>query len=213
MDDLMRDRESCEPTTVLDPLRPTVVRRRVVVDVAAFKRGKRESAPSVAVAGDDDDAPPSSIVAPEAYGALGEADEPGEERSDEVEAEERVEAQREDDDELLVDPRPAVEVGPTIAVGTIAKRLGLPSGQVAAELVSRGFFEVTPATVLSRETARVVVDVFGRAVAEVSEPEPVKVRGKRTPRRAAPKRRTPKTKSKKGTGRSTRRASSRNIQG
>lgn len=242
MDYPMRDRESREPTTVLDHLRPTVVRRRVVVDVAALKRSKLESPdtnetdtrtepeatrssgcyPRANVSPEDDSAPPSSILAPEGYDALDE--EEGEpEDGDTVESERAggVSAGLEEETQAAppsaseapaVDPRPSIPVGPTIAVGTIAKRLGLPSAQVAAELVSRGFFEVTSATVLSRDTARIVADAFGRAVEEVAEPErvkPVKVKAprKRTARRAAPAKRTSKVaKPKKRTGRSTRRA-------
>ena len=253
MDYPMRDRESREPTTVLDHLRPTVVvRRRVVVDVATLNQPKLESPsttetepvperssgcyPRASVTLDDDGAPPSSILAPEGYDAVDEdEDQDGLDARDADEQEQdRVPSTREPLDARLDDcvdseqadseqpweaahpptieepreqaPRPVIPVGPTIAVGTIAKRLGLPSCQVAAELVSRGFFEVTPATVLTRETARIVAAAFGYDVEEVPEPEPVKAPRKRTARRAAPTKRTPKTKSKKRTGRSTRRA-------
>ncbi len=244
MDYPMRDRESREPTTVLDHLRPTVVvRRRVVVDVAALKQQKLERPedpePSDAgsarasgcylragVASDDESAPPSSIIAPEAGGSSEE------EALDVRDAQEEAEAafadEREQDlppsvressgpthDDVVdapaheptapqaptVDVRPAIPVGPTIAVGTLAKRLGLPSAQVAAELVSRGFFEVTPATILTRDTARIMADAFGRAVEEVPEPEPVKAPRKRTARRAPQAKRTAKgSKTKKRTG-------------
>ena len=245
----MRDRESREPTTVLDHLRPTVVRRRVVVDVAALNQQKRESSATTeptlerssgcyprAGAALEDEGPPSSIIAPEAYDALGderderdERDELDEQEEDdrapstrepavrayedfreevgETEGQLRAPAQPSVEAAPVVDPRPKIPVGPTIAVGTIAKRLGLSSAQVAAELVSRGFFEVTPATVLTRETARIVAEAFGRAVEEIPDPEPVKARRKRTVRRAAPTKRAAKsTKPKKRAARSTRRA-------
>ena len=248
MDYPMRDRESREPTTVLDHLRPTVVRRRVVVDVAALNQQKRESPAAAepmperssggyprAGAALEDDGPPSSIIAPEAYDALVDAGDELDEHEEEQEEDDRAPSTREPDvrayealreEEVsetegqlqapaqpsvgaapVADARPTIPVGPTIAVGTIAKRLGLASAQVAAELVSRGFFEVTPATVLTRETARIVAEAFGRAVEEVPDPEPVKARRKRTARRAAPTKRTAKSaKPKKRAGRSTRRA-------
>ena len=258
----MRDRESREPTTVLDHLRPTVVRRRVVVDVAALNPPKAERPstthlesppergsgcyPRASVAGDDEVAPPSSIMVPEGYEGLDddETDSCAEEQDEDlvpstrgpepVEAGAPDEEDEEDEEEEpqeheedggdraeaawtapeveaapIPAPRPTIPVGPTIAVGTVAKLLGLTSAQVAAELVSRGFFEVTPATVLTRDTARIVAELFDHAIEEVAAPEPAKAKAprKRTARRAAPAKRTAKTaKTKKRTGRSTRRA-------
>ena len=230
MDYPMRDRESREPTTVLDHLRPTVVRRRVVVDVAALNQPKLESPetteaerpperasgcyPRASATIDDESGPPSSITAPEEYDETGTEEPEGEDVQDEDRAPSvrepigaHVGSEAEHDasgaehhpsagETLVVDRRPSVAVGPTIAVGTMAKRLGLPSAQVAAELVSRGFFEVTPATILTRDTARIVAEAFGHVVEEVSKPEPVKVRRKRTARRAAPTKRASKSATK-----------------
>lgn len=258
MDDPMRDRESCEPTTVLDHLRPTVVVRRRVVDVAALNRPKLES-PEATESGparspgcfrssnvrpEDDSAPPSSMAASEAHDSGEEEAEEQEQEEDEAdETGHELSPARESLDRRHVNARqprepldgddgegrpldvegplpverapvndspPVIPVGPTIAIGTMAKRLGVSSAQVAAELVTRGFFEVTPATVLSRDTARIVANAFGRVVEDVAAPEePVRSRRKGTTRRAAPSKRTSKpskTKKRTAPGRSGKRA-------
>jgi hypothetical protein len=69
-----------------------------------------------------------------------------------------------------------IAIGATIAVAQLADATGRRPGEVAAELVARGFFEVNARTVLPRETARIVAEAFGFGVEEV--PNPV--------RRAAP---------------------------
>ncbi|MBX3203530.1 MAG: translation initiation factor IF-2 N-terminal domain-containing protein [Labilithrix sp.] len=97
-----------------------------------------------------------------------------------------------------VKARPPVRLEPNVTVRAIAEQLGVPPAQVAAELVGRGFFEVTPASTLTRDAARIVVEAFGRSVVEV----PVSRKAARPPtrrsstaRRAAPSKRAAKTSS------------------
>jgi hypothetical protein len=183
--DQPQDHESPEPTTVLDHLRPTVVvRRRIVIDVASAPRGAGQGQ-SCCGTEDEDEAPPSSVFAPEAYNLIEDEEEgppssiflpPMLTTTDPVAT-------------PAIDPRPTIPVGPTIAVGALARLLGTAPMQLAAELVMRGFFEVMPTTILPRETARMIAGAFGRAVEDVAA-EPPAAR-KRTARRApAPKKRT-----------------------
>gem|GEM_PF-1581737 len=193
---------SPDVTTVVDHLRPTVVVRRRVYDVAAL----REEAPpkpechfaslSARTEENDDESPPSSIFAPppdridDLLAFARELNLPTTDDGEDEDEEDDDAALSEvapDTSEVTGDPprsdaavevspaapvsaprvaRPTVVVGPTIAIGKLAAALGMSAGQLAAELVTRGFFDVGPKTMLPRDAARAVADAYGFDVEE-----------------------------------------------
>jgi hypothetical protein len=207
MSDRTRDaKPASRPTTILDPLRPAVVVRRRVYD-AASSRNEAEAArafisttepPVMSQVEDDDDdfeeddnGPPSSINVARAIASL---------RADElarVEALVRADEEAEEAEAALhapvgAPPAPAVPtvvIGKTIALSELADHLGVPANELPATLVARGFYAMTAKTVLPRETARVIAEMFGWRVEfdpnERDEAVPVKS-GTRS--RIAPKR-------------------------
>jgi hypothetical protein len=181
-------------TTVIDPLRPAVVVRRRVVETARLE----EAAPSRAfssggatsvVAEDlgDDDGPPSSINVARALASL---------RADElrrveelVSADEEAEARRVGVAAPAPSPAPAqvkpkaasepaapplpptLLIGKTIALPKLAEQMGIPAKDLTAQLVASGFYSVDAKTVLPRETARTVAQMFGWRVEDASNEE------------------------------------------
>jgi hypothetical protein len=95
--------------------------------------------------------------------------------------------------------RPPLSVGPQIVVSELASRMGRAPAEIAAELVTRGYFEVTPRAVIARAAARLLAEALGFEVHEVDDapegaapkpaPPPKRVASKRAaPERAASKR-------------------------
>ncbi|MCW5834545.1 MAG: hypothetical protein KIS78_19240 [Labilithrix sp.] len=199
----MRDRESRE----VAHLRPTVVvRRRLVIDAAALNASKRGAAAAEAAASDDvEEAPRERASGFFARGSVATEAPP------EDEASLRPDAASPSGDEpaYLDEPagddvgesspasspvaaRPPIRLEPTVGVRAVAEQLGVSAAQVAAELVTRGFFEVTPAATLSFEVARIVAEAFGRSVVEA--PASRKRKAPRTPARRPAVRRSAPTK-------------------
>lgn len=158
------------PTTVLDPLRPAVVVRRRVYDAAVVEKEAEapraftstESAPD-----DDESGPPSSINVARALASL---------RSDELQrVEELVRADEEDEAEdaedvepVEVEPveppvpqAPTLTLGKTIPLAELARRMGMSAEELPVTLVARGFYALDAKTVLPRQTARVIAELYG----------------------------------------------------
>ena len=170
-------------TTVLNKVRPTVVVRRRVYEVA------REQAPSpgfVAVEDDDDEAgPPSSVNVARALASL---------RGDELRRLEEILAESESETtevpalseiplggEMPADPPsdPAavktVPVASTITVSELSKRLGVPTSDLVTTLVAAGYFSTTAKSTLTRADATTAAWMFGFTVEPVSdESEPAR---------------------------------------
>ncbi|HVH43079.1 MAG TPA: translation initiation factor IF-2 N-terminal domain-containing protein, partial [Labilithrix sp.] len=101
---------------------------------------------------------------------------------------------------------PTVHIGKTIALSDLANRMGVPAKELPATLVARGFYALNAKTVLPRETARVIAEMFGWRVedapAELDESVPVKS-GTRS--RIATKRKVPKAATKAAKTKTARR--------
>lgn len=182
-----------EGSTMIDHIRPTVVVRRRVYDVAQEARRENHRAGAPDERELDEGEPRALSVAPipvsASAPALASADtltavEPSASRppSSLVAA-------------SLPAPQRTVAVGPTIPVAALAQGLGQRAVEVAAELVSRGFFEVTARATITREAAGLVAAVFGFAVEPVEGRERPAVKP-RTAAKVATKavRRAPATK-------------------
>lgn len=208
------------PTTVLDPLRPAVVVRRRVYDATVLEKGAetpraftsdRSPASGRAEIDDDESGPPSSINVARALASL---------RGDElqrveelVRADEADEGDEEDDEDaektVPTEPpaaeKPTLTLGRTIALSELAHRMGISAQDLPATLVARGFYALDAKTVLPRQTARVIAEMYGWHVEDgppeldVEAPPPVKsgtrsrIATKRHETKTAPK---PKVKTK-----------------
>ena len=188
------------PTTVLDPLRPAVVVRRRVYDATPIEKegpaprtfSTASLAPASVRPEDEENGPPSSINVARALASL---------RADELR---RVEAIVQADEapevakaaaappvpsqrsapapEPSTVPRPpatpTLVLGRSIALADLAKKMGVSSTELPATLVARGFYALTAKTVLPRDTARIIAEMYGWRVedapAELDEPAPVK---------------------------------------
>lgn len=190
------------PKTVLDPLRPAVVVRRRVYDATPVDKDAvaprtftmASKPPSFVEAEDEEGGPPSSINVARALASL---------RADELRRVEEIVAadedtedaedtdDAEDDEQKEVAPPapeasaapsapavPTVVLGKTIALSDLARKMGVSSSELPAALVARGFYALTAKTVLPRETARVIAEMYGWRVEdappELEEPTPVK---------------------------------------
>ncbi len=117
---------------------------------------------------EDERGPPSSINVARALASL---------RSDELQ---RVEDLVRADEEVVRAPSASTKeaavpvrtltLGKMIPLSELAERVGVPSQELTAMLVTRGFYALTARTVLSRETARVIAEMFGWRV-EDAPPE------------------------------------------
>lgn len=193
-----RTREaSKEPrsTTVLDPLRPAVVVRRRVYDATAEERGAESprafsstaQPPSFVATDDDESGPPSSINVARAVASLrGDELQRVEEllRADEEEEEtQEVEERAESVVEAAPPPpppafepapatpaKPTLTLGKTIALSELARRMGVSAQELPVTLVARGFYALDATTVLPRQTARVIAEMYGWQV-EDAPPE------------------------------------------
>jgi hypothetical protein len=187
--------EAPRPTTVLEPVRPTVVRRRIY-DAALVAPGAplartfstQRSAPPADP--EVENGPPSSINVARALASL---------RAEELQ---RVEALIEADDETeraapeppAAPGLPTLLIGREIALAELARRMGIAPEDLATTLVARGFYSVTVKSVLAYETARPVAEAFGWHVESAPETEPPRnsalVPKKKTAKAPAAKRRT-----------------------
>lgn len=195
-DDTMDDHSNADfdashGSIVLDHIRPTVVIRRRGVGpdsgLASVRdeAEERRTAPSPPAASfpsetnaassrpdasdldlDDDDDDDELEVAPEledagdseafeAVSTIVSSSEPAT-RAATVSPTEKAEARR-------------ISIGSTILISKLAALLKTSSGEVAGELVSRGFFEVTTKSIVSREIARVAAGAFGYEVEAPAE--------------------------------------------
>lgn len=125
---------------------------------------------------EDERGPPSSINVARALASL---------RSDELQ---RVEDLVRADEEVVRAPSASTKeaalpvrtltIGKTIPLSELAERVGVPLQELTATLVTRGFYALTARTVLPRETARVIAEMFGWRVEdappEAEESAPVK---------------------------------------
>ncbi|MBX3218114.1 MAG: translation initiation factor IF-2 N-terminal domain-containing protein [Labilithrix sp.] len=228
----MRDRESRE----VAHLRPTVVvRRRLVIDAADLKATKRGASTAVesTESGAASEAPRARasgvFVRGSARGGAPPEDDTslrpdsasleGDERElgdDEHVEDERADDERVEDEGALV-ARPPIRLPPTVGARAIAEELGVSAAQVAAELVSRGFFEVTPASTLSFEAARIVAEAFGRSAVEApvarTRKAPRAPARRPTARRAAPAKRVAKTAASTSTKRGAKVAKTKKKRG
>jgi len=157
--------ENAQLTTVLNRLRPTVVVRRRVYEVA--REHVAAATPLTApMAGatfdedDDEDGPPSSVNVARALAHL---------RADELHRlEEILSAQDEEERVAQSAPTqpavPTLRIGPAIAVAELARRMAVSTQELVTALVTRGFFDVTFKSTLTRETARAAAWMFGWVV-------------------------------------------------
>jgi len=187
-------------TTKLDPVRPAVVRRRIV-DLTA---------PSE----DEDNGPPSSVNVARALASL---------RADEVrrleqilsedelaearrmaEIEEERARQAEEEESESARSVPTIRMGSSVTLAELAKGIGVAEGELVNALVAQGFFSITAKTTLSRETARVAAQIFGWQVEEIDdEPEASKTKPKAA--KAAAKNKTTKAPAKSPKPKSSKR--------
>lgn len=179
---------------MLDRVRPTVVRRRIYEPGPAAPL-----TPSIThVAGfapddDDESGPPSSVNVARALASL---------RTDELHRLEKIlnEDDGEDGERASLPAVPTVEVGPTIAVAELARRMGVPVEDIVTSLVMRGFFSVNVKASLPRETARAAATLFGWHVVDSDEsvplPSPPKRKAKAAMAKRRPGARAPKAKAK-----------------
>jgi hypothetical protein len=167
-------------TTVLNKVRPTVVVRRRVYEVA------REAAPTPGFVAmdDDEDGPPSSVNVARALASLrGEELRRLEEilMNSETEASIPVAAPVEPDPEPAPTPQPpsvrTVRVASTITVSELSKRLGVPTNELVTTLVAAGYFSTTAKSTLTRADATTAAWMFGCTVEAVDDEEPKKKTG------------------------------------
>lgn len=166
-------------TTKLDPVRPAVVRRRIV-DLTVPNE-------------DEDNGPPSSVNVARALASL---------RADEVrrleqimtddevaEARRMAEAERErEEEEAASQPHvPTIRMGSSVTLSELAKGIGVAEGELVNAMVAQGFFSITAKTPLSRETARVAAQIFGWQVEEVDDEPPAKTKSKTSAKAKAAK--------------------------
>ncbi|MCW5833104.1 MAG: hypothetical protein KIS78_11945 [Labilithrix sp.] len=63
---------------------------------------------------------------------------------------------------------PTLAIGKTIALSDLAERMGVPAEDLPATLVARGFYALHAKTVLPRETARVIAEMYGWRVEDAA---------------------------------------------
>jgi len=192
--------EASQLTTVLNRLRPTVVVRRRVYEVAR-EQAAVASPLATHVAGfededDDESGPPSSVNVARALAHL-RADELH--RLEEIlsaqDEEERIAESAQNAPSAPAEPAaptvPTVRVGPVIALPELARRMGVSTQELVTTLVTRGFFSVTFKSTLPRETARAAAWMFGWIVedddTDVAHAAPPKAKAKAARTPAPPK--------------------------
>jgi hypothetical protein len=204
MADRTREAGRQEPrsTTVLDPLRPAVVVRRRVYDATIAEQGVETprafstTSQSFVAEDDDESGPPSSINVARALASL-RSDElqrvedlvrADEARSQELEADDEDEEDDDVESTLETAPpaapipeapaKPTLTLGKTVKLSELAERMGVSARDLPATLVARGFYALDAKTVLPRQTARVIAEMYGWHVEdgppELDEAPPVK---------------------------------------
>lgn len=171
-------------TTVLNKVRPTVVVRRRVYEVA------RETAPSpvgFVDVEDDEDGPPSSVNVARALASLR-----GDElrRLEEILMSSETEASLPAAEPVEPDPEPppveatptpasvkTIPVASTITVPELAKRLGVATSELVTTLVAAGYFSTTAKSTLKRAEAATAAWMFGFTVEHVEDDPPAKKSG------------------------------------
>lgn len=164
-------------TTVLNRVRPTVVVRRRVYEVA------REAAPTPGFVAmdDDEDGPPSSVNVARALASL---------RGDELRRLEEILSESEMETEASIpvaepvepDPEPAapqasvksIPVASTISIPELSKRLGVATKDLVTTLVAAGYFSTTAKSTLTRADATTAAWMFGFTVDHVEDETPAK---------------------------------------
>lgn len=148
-------------STVLNRVKPTVVVRRRVYEVAKVEQAAVfVDAPSE----DDEDGPPSSVNVARALASL---------RGDELRRLEEILEADEAEDEAVAAPTEEIpaarmlKVGESITVPELAKRMGVKTEELVTTLVAGGFFSTTRKSVLTRANAAAAAWMFGWIV----EPE------------------------------------------
>jgi hypothetical protein len=182
-------------TTVLDPLRPAVVVRRRVYEVATVESTVPRGFSTTTTPADDEDdtdnGPPSSINVARALASL---------RADELQRVEDLMLADDADEEARASekaapppapPPPTLLIGEKTSLTELARQMGKPAKELAATLVSRGFYSMTAKTMLNRETAQAVGEMFGWHVDAAPESDPPEASTKRVARskRAAARKR------------------------
>jgi len=202
MSDKTRERETApQVMTVRDPLRPAVVRRRIVdATIVEGKPAARTFSTATMPIGvdqeDEDNGPPSSVNVARALASL---------RADELQ---RVEALLEADDEeerraaAAPPPIPTVVVGKEISLSELGRRMSISPSELLTTLVSRGFYSMTAKTMLSRDTSRVIAEAFGWQIAAAPDDDaPTESSPANSVVRAKKKTKTTKASAKKRTAR------------
>lgn len=172
-------------TTKLDPVRPAVVRRRIV-DLTAPNE-------------DEDNGPPSSVNVARALASL---------RADEVRRLEQImsddelaearrmaelEREREEEEAASQPTAPTIRMGSSVTLAELAQGIGVAEGELVNAMVAQGFFSITAKTPLSRETARVAAQIFGWQVEEIDD-EPARAPAKAKAKAGAKTKAAGKTK-------------------
>ena len=150
------------PATVLDRVRPTVVRRRIY-EPAAQPTATPGAAHVMAgdSADDDENGPPSSVNVARALASL---------RVDELRRLDEIVSA--DDDPPVPSVRampaasavPTLRMGPSMGLPELANSMGIADEELVTALVTHGFFSVTATSVLTRETGRAAAGMFGWTV-------------------------------------------------
>ncbi len=160
--------DAANPATVLDRVRPTVVRRRVYQPPPGGHDGGAAHAGATHVmrgdnADDDENGPPSSVNVARALASL---------RIDELRRLEEIVSA--DDDPPVPSVRavpvasavPTLRMGPSMGLPELASSMGIADEDLVTALVTHGFFSVTATSVLSRETGRAAAGMFGWTVVD-----------------------------------------------
>jgi hypothetical protein len=231
MPDRTRERRDApRPPTVLDPVRPAVVRRRIV-DPATFNT-------SNANAREDEAGPPSSVNVARALASL---------RADELRRVETLVSMDDDDDDgepssLLSRPnastrsapsstgdsdddeppptalspgstpppaaappsQPTVLVGSSIVLSALAAQMGKRAEDLVGTLVASGFYSLHAKSNLPKETATTIANMFGFRVEDAPPSEPKSAKTPRSSKRAA----KPASKKREATKKSAKKAPS-----
>lgn len=162
------DAAPASPATVLDRVRPTVVRRRVYEPPpTAPGAGAAHAGATHVMRGDntddDENGPPSSVNVARALASL---------RVDELRRLEEIVSA--DDDPPVPSVRavpvasavPTLRMGPSMALPELASSMGVADEDLVTALVTHGFFSVTATSVLTRETGRAAAGMFGWTVVD-----------------------------------------------
>lgn len=174
---------AASPATVLDRVRPTVVRRRIYEPPAAASAATAAAHVMLGDSADDDEnGPPSSVNVARALASL---------RVDELRRLDEIVSA--DDDPPVPSVRampaasavPTLRMGPSMGLPELATSMGISDEELVTALVTHGFFSVTVTSVLTRETGRAAATMFGWTVIDDDTLVP-RVRAKKAKKEGAP---------------------------